>query len=297
MTDPLPPEQDPGTALEVRRPVGVDEARHIGEVLAASGYFADAKEAAQAAVKVMAGGELGFAPIASMTGINIVQGRVTIGANLLAAAIKRSRFYQYRVVEHSDEACTIEFYEGGELIGTSRFTIKDAEKAGLAHKANYKAHPKNMLFARAISNGAKWHCADLFGGPVYTLEEIEDMDADAIPETVSGVVVEDDQAQPEDSDTTADTAGEPDEDPPLTLEQAERLLAVIRDQKLTKRQIREALARLGVQQAGDLDQAIRHLTLAQATDLFEAVTSIADSEAIGDTRDVPWNPTSAPPAA
>jgi hypothetical protein len=29
-----------------------------------------------------------------------------------------------------------------------------------------------MLFARAMSNGAKWFCADVFGGPVYTPDEL-----------------------------------------------------------------------------------------------------------------------------
>ena len=28
-----------------------------------------------------------------------------------------------------------------------------------------------MLFARAISNGVKWYCPDVFGGPVYVPEE------------------------------------------------------------------------------------------------------------------------------
>ena len=56
----------------------------VGQTLAASGYFQDAREAAQAAVKVMAGEELGLGPIAAMTGIHIVKGKVTLSANLIA---------------------------------------------------------------------------------------------------------------------------------------------------------------------------------------------------------------------
>src|SRR5687767_13340910 len=71
----------------------------LGDVLAKSGYFQDARDAAQAVVKVLAGRELGIGDIAAMTGIYIVKGRVTLSANLMAALVKRSGRYNYRVVE------------------------------------------------------------------------------------------------------------------------------------------------------------------------------------------------------
>lgn len=149
----------------------------LGNILTASGFFSDSRDAAQAAVKVMAGQELGFGPIASMTGIYIVKGRVTVSANLMAAAIKRSA-YDYRVREHTAKNCVIDFYgprldgPGTELIGTSEFSMRDAAAAGLASSDTYKKHPRNMLFARALSNGAKWYCPDIFGGPIYTPDEL-----------------------------------------------------------------------------------------------------------------------------
>ena len=65
----------------------LEDTMSLGSVLAKSGYFSDAKGEAQAVVKVLAGREMGFGPIASMTGVHIVQGKPTIGANLLGAAI------------------------------------------------------------------------------------------------------------------------------------------------------------------------------------------------------------------
>jgi len=145
----------------------------LGKVLAASGYFTDAKSAAQAAVKVMAGEEVGLGPIASMTGIHLVQGKVTLGANLIAALVRRHPDYDYRVAEHTAEVCTIEFVYRGTIAGTSTFTLKDAEQAGLAKSPTWKAHPRNMLFARAISNGAKWYAPDVSAGaPIYTPDEL-----------------------------------------------------------------------------------------------------------------------------
>jgi hypothetical protein len=152
----------------------------LGNILAQSGFFADSRGAAQAAVKVMAGQELGFGPVASMTGIYIVKGRVTLSANLMAAAIQRSQ-YAFRVREHTAESCVIDFYgpkldgPGMEKLGTSAFSMQDAQQAGLAGSETYKKFPRNMLYARALSNGAKWYCPDVFGGgPAYTPDELTD---------------------------------------------------------------------------------------------------------------------------
>ena len=150
----------------------------LGDVLAQSGYFQDARQAAQAIVKVMAGRELGFGPIASMTGIHIIQGRPAIGADLMAKAVKRSGRYNYRVTELTDEACSIEFFEKSgdawQSIGTSLFTRQDATKA---KTKNLDAFPRNMLFARAMSNGVKWFCPDALGLTSYTPEELEGIEA------------------------------------------------------------------------------------------------------------------------
>jgi len=144
----------------------------LGQVFATSGFFQDARQAAQAVVKILAGKELGFGPVASMTGIHLVKGRVTLSANLIAAAIKRSKKYNYKVKTFTDQECLIEFYENGELAGSSGFSVKQASAAGLSGD-NWRKYPRNMLFARAMSNGAKWYCADVFSGPVYTPEEME----------------------------------------------------------------------------------------------------------------------------
>jgi hypothetical protein len=143
-------------------------------LLAASGYFEDTKDAAQAVVKVLAGAELGFGPIASMTGVYIVKGRVTMSANLMAAAIKRWRpRYNFKLTDLTNERAVIAFFEDGEEQGTSEFTMDDARAAGLANGENWKKYPRNMLFARAMSNGAKFYCPDVFAGaPVYTPDEL-----------------------------------------------------------------------------------------------------------------------------
>ena len=93
-------------------------------------------------------------------------------ANLIAAAIKRSGRYTYRVRKLDIEGCEIEFFENGESVGLSSFTREDAQRAQLLGKETWRSFFRNMAFARALSNGAKRHCPDIFGGPVYTPEEL-----------------------------------------------------------------------------------------------------------------------------
>lgn len=147
------------------------EMMQVSEMLAKSGYFSDARDAAQAFVKVLAGKEIGFPSFASMTGIHIIKGKPTLGANLMAAAVKRSDKYDYKVKQLDDTTCELIFYENGQEVGNSKFDAEDAKKAGTQ---NFQKFPKNMLFARAISNGIKFYCPDLFlGTPVYTPDELD----------------------------------------------------------------------------------------------------------------------------
>ncbi len=151
----------------------------LGESLAASRYFTDAKEASQAIVKVLAGQELGIGPVAAMSGLYIVKGKVTLSGNVMASLIKASAKYDYKIVNHTELVCEIEFFEKGTSIGVSDFSMDNAKQAGLSNGDNWKAYPRNMLFNRALSNGAKWFCPDLFNGQtVYTPEELGDESQD-----------------------------------------------------------------------------------------------------------------------
>jgi hypothetical protein len=148
----------------------INEIMSIGKAFAESGMFPDTRQAAQAIVKIQAGQEIGIPPFAAMTGIHIIQGKPTIGANIIAAKIKSSGKYDYKVVEQTDKICSLDFYEGKTKIGNSTFTIEDARKA---QTKNLDKFPKNMLFARAISNGVKWFTPDVFMAPVYTPEDFD----------------------------------------------------------------------------------------------------------------------------
>ena len=166
--------------MEIQK-INTADIMSIGKAFAESGMFTDIKSAAQAIVKIQAGQEIGIPPFAAMSGIHIIQGKPTIGAGLIASSIKGSGKYDFRVVEHSEKICSIEFFQGKESLGISTFTIEDAKKAGTK---NIDKFPKNMLFARAISNGVKFYTPDVFSGPVYTPEEMEQVTVEAVAEVL-----------------------------------------------------------------------------------------------------------------
>lgn len=180
------------------------DVQRIAEMFALSNYF-DAKgttpvAVAQIVTKIMAGRELGYGPFASVNGIHVIQGRTALGANLMAAAVKASGRYDYRVRRMDGEACEIEFFERvdgkRESLGVSSFTAADAKAAGTK---NMQQFARNMLFARAMSNGVKWFTPDVFNGStVYVPEELgAEVDGDGnVVDTTARVIVEQPQAKP-----------------------------------------------------------------------------------------------------
>lgn len=165
--------EDVGLAVQDRPRITLPEAKEFADIFVKSGFFSDTKDQAQAIVKILAGREIGIEPLTAMTGIHVIKGKVAIGANLMASAVKRSGRYDFKVIKHTEKECVIDFYENGAKAGTSSYTVDEAARAGL-NMDMWKKYPKNMCFARAMSNGVKWYCPDVFGCTVYTPEELRD---------------------------------------------------------------------------------------------------------------------------
>lgn len=181
----------------------------IAESLYLSGAW-KLKNAEAAFAKMVVGRDLGLSPAQAMQGIHIVEGGVQMHYAQLGQFVRAREGYDYRAgwlktegsetlnvqtgeterapvvaVYHDEEDVTdlrpivgafVEFYVGGERRGVSRFTLDDARAARLikdSDKAAWNTSPRNMLLARAMSNGAKWFVPEVFGGmPVYTDGEI-----------------------------------------------------------------------------------------------------------------------------
>ncbi len=147
--------------------------------LSASGMFKDARQAEQAFAKMLVGRDLGLTPTQALMGLHFVEGKIEIAAVMMATFVRSRDGYDYKVIKHTADGCAIEFFVDDESRGVSTFTIADAQTAGLTRdrgsaKSNYVKYPRNMLFARAMSNGCKWLIPEALAGiPVYVEGEIE----------------------------------------------------------------------------------------------------------------------------
>jgi hypothetical protein len=121
--------------------------------------------------------ELGIPPAQGLGSIHIVQGKLVLSANLLAALVQRSGRFRYRVLENSDKLCAIEFLEkidgGWDKLGTFKFTLEMAKRADLLGKTVWKQYPEAMLFSRAMTAGVRMFCPSLCVVACYSPEEAE----------------------------------------------------------------------------------------------------------------------------
>lgn len=175
------------TSLDVEEMLLVAEGFHRSQV------FKNGREVmskAEIFVVIMTGQELGIGPAQAVTGIRMISGRPELSANLQAAAIKASGKYDYRV-EFSDEqlfereyptptSCTVTVYDTktGEEVGDTTFTMADADRAGLLEKRGgepsiWLRYPRNMLFARTISNASAFIAPDAMFMRTYHLGEVD----------------------------------------------------------------------------------------------------------------------------
>ena len=149
----------------------LDELKSIAQIFANSGMFPNSESMAKVATQLIIGNTLGLNPLESMQGLYMIQGKVGLAANLMAASIKQSGKYDYRA-ETDEESCTITFFacetDGSRSeIGKTTFSMADAARAGLRGQ-NWSKYPRAMLFARCISAGYREHCPDALSRiPVY----------------------------------------------------------------------------------------------------------------------------------
>jgi hypothetical protein len=183
---PVRPEEavSSSQALEVQAPKAVVRAENPSQyspqmredaqkakIAYESGAFGHIKNIAQAIVILWAGRSLGLDEYTAWSGIYIVRGKTVLSAGILASLVKRHPHYSYRVVSLTDDGCQIDFYDRETKLGTSSFTAADAKRAGLLGGDNYRNYPRNLFFARAISNGARWYCPDVVGSPFIEPDE------------------------------------------------------------------------------------------------------------------------------
>jgi hypothetical protein len=161
----------------------IQDAIEVASIFQKSGLFGTAMTQEQAIVKVLAGKEIGVGPFIAMNNIDIIQGKTQMNAKLMSAKIKSSSKYNYKIIESNNDRCILEFFENGDSQGLAKFTYEEAEeiksetKYGvkyLVEKDNWKYYRSDMLFARALSRGARRFAPDVIMG-IYVEGELDDI--------------------------------------------------------------------------------------------------------------------------
>jgi hypothetical protein len=162
------------TAVVVKDTMSLSDVMQLGSIALASGNFPDLRNNEQAIVRIMAGRELGLQPMTALRDLYVVEGKVAMSSGLIASMVRNHPKYDYRITTMDNDMCELEFFEGEFPVGKSKFTIEDAKQAGIYRQGSgWTKYPRNMLFARALTNGARWYCPDAFDGAVYTPEELK----------------------------------------------------------------------------------------------------------------------------
>lgn len=186
------------------------------KLFARSGLFAlldmDAEQAiACAMVKIELGESMGFSPAESLQGIYIIKGQTAIAASLRAARMQTAG-YSWDLEWLPDigmecGGCRLWLYyrnqammqpvrdntghpTGAEEHVCVAFTRADAERmltkmdnrrVSILEKDNWKMSPRNMYFARAVTNAQRWHAPAVLSINLASVEEVQDLDMEPPP--------------------------------------------------------------------------------------------------------------------
>lgn len=125
--------------------------------------------------------ELGIPMVSAMSMIYLVEGRVSLSAELWVAIVKRHPECEYfRLVESTDERAVYECKRRGSAPVRLEYTIAQATKAKLASKGTWTSHPAAMLRARASTALARAEFPDAALG-MLEHDEAEEITGKPVP--------------------------------------------------------------------------------------------------------------------
>ena len=153
------------------------------EMLHAAGVCPEGVTAAKAFAIILAGHEMGFAPMQSIRSIALVKGKVSLSADAtIAVCVREPAVCEYfRLVESSaEQAVYVTQRKGHPAPVALTYTFEQARAAGLTGSGTWKAHPQAMLRARCGAALARAVYPDLVAG-VYDPDEAEEIKRNGKP--------------------------------------------------------------------------------------------------------------------
>jgi hypothetical protein len=175
--------ENPSTAIVLsQKQVSYQEAKDFAQIAVDSKYFLSKEitNPAKAMALIMIGRELGLGPAASLRGVYLIEGVPSLSARVMSSLINLSGNWRTKLLQWTHSVAEIQFLrrENGTWVPqtpTMVFTIEDAKRAGyIKPKSGWEKTPRNMLYARALSNGFNIFCPELACGmPIYAVADEE----------------------------------------------------------------------------------------------------------------------------
>lgn len=129
---------------------------------------------------ILTGREIGIGPMESLAKIHMVDGRPSMSSELMRSLVLRAG-HAIEFTQLTDQLCTIRGKRAGSESWTElSWSMKDAQRIGVANKDVWKKYPRNMLSARATSELCRLIFPDALGGLSFTPEDIEDEKVHAV---------------------------------------------------------------------------------------------------------------------
>lgn len=167
----LPPATDVDGWIQV-----VAQVAMLAERIADTDFVPDALKRKPAAVTaaILAGREMGVAPMTALQHINVIKGKPGQDA-LLMRALVLAKGHAIEYGDCSDTRALVRGKRRGEETWTEVvFTADQARRA----KIDLGGYPEDKLIARATSRLCRRKFADVISGLSYTLEELQDGDVE-----------------------------------------------------------------------------------------------------------------------
>ncbi|MBY0545853.1 MAG: hypothetical protein K2W95_01045 [Candidatus Obscuribacterales bacterium] len=172
------------------QPPPIAELTQIAEILVKSGFYRNTvSNTDQALAKMLYGMELGLTPVQCMTAVYVMKNKEgvilsqpTLTAPAMSCLMQKGG-YKLKTKQFDGKKSIIEVIDkDGTLKREAVFSWEDAQRAQLTGNMMYNKYPQNMLYSRNIANIARQDCSDIFGGPVYTPEEMgAEVDEEGMP--------------------------------------------------------------------------------------------------------------------
>lgn len=137
------------------------------------------------------GSAMGLSYADSLYRINVIQGKPTMSAELIASQVRKAghKLRVYKDEKNLRVKAVIIRKDDPDFEFTAVRDKEWAQKMGLATKDNYRKQPMTMLTWRAITAVAREACPEALYGVAYSPDELEDMPR--VDDVRQGDVVED----------------------------------------------------------------------------------------------------------